>query len=408
MTLRPSPRSCEPYRPVVVALVGARFAASLHLANYGRAGGPPVVVRGVASRDPSTAKAFAERHGLAVAYETFEAVLADEQVEIVDLCVPNRLHEPLAIEALSAGKHVVVEKPLTAYCGPAGSEGKCGLFYEDAERMYEQALASADRMLQAERDSGRRILYAENWIYAPAIQKANRLLARADTTIFRIVGEESHSGTHSEYSKQWQYAGGGSLFNKGCHPLAAALYLKAEEGRRRTGQPVRPKAVTARVGRLTHIASFQAEPTKYVKTGWQNAEDWGSMLVEFEDGSVAQITASDTVLGGICNTLTIYASKATIHAAMIPNTCLTAYTPDGANFGDEYIREKVETTSGWQSVSPDEDWMNGFCHELRDFCEAVRHDRAPLSDGWLGREVVRVGYSAYVAAQTGKTFELPE
>ncbi len=366
------------------------------------------MIRGVASRDKSDAKAFAAQHHLPVAYKTVEAALADPQIDVIDLCVPNRLHEQLAVEALSAGKHVVVEKPMTAYCGDGSGSPKCGLFHEDGELMYEKALAGANRMLEAERTSGRRILYAENWIYAPAIQKTNRLLAQSDATILRIVGEESHSGTHSEYSKQWQYCGGGSLFNKGCHPLGAALYLKAEQGRRRSGKPIGPRSVAARVGRLTHIRSFEAESPKYVKTGWDNAEDWGSMLLEFEDGSVAQVTAADTVLGGISNTLTVYASKATIHAAMTPNSCVTAYTPDGVNFGNEYIREKIETASGWHYASPDEDWMNGFPHELQDFCEAVRDDRAPLSDGHLGREVVRVGYGAYVAAQTGRVFVFDE
>jgi predicted dehydrogenase len=219
-----------------------------------------------------------------------------------------------------------------------------------------------------------------------------------------MVGEESHSGTHSQYSKEWQYCGGGSLFNKGCHPAGAALYLKAQEGIRRNGRPIRPVAVRAQIARLTHMESFARESPKYVKTGWETCEDWGSMLVTFDDGGVAQITASDTIIGGISNSLSVYASKATVHASMVPTSCVMAYTPDGANFGDEYIREKVETHSGWQPASPDEDWMNGFPHECRDFCLAVRDNRPPISDGRLGRDVVRLCYGAYVSAQTGCEF----
>ena len=389
---------------VTVAIIGCRFAATFHVENYRRVYGLNVRIKGVASRARADAEAFAAKHGLERTYADLADAASDPDVDIIDLCVPNRLHEPLAVEALTAGKHVVVEKPLTAYCGDGGP--RCGIFHEEAGMMYEKALASADRMVEAADRAGKFLMYAENWVYAPAIQKANRLLSHADTTILRMVGEESHSGTHSQYSKEWRHCGGGSLFNKGCHPAGAALYLKAQEGLRRCGKPIPPVAVRAQIARLTHIESFVRETPKYIKTGWETCEDWGSMLVSFEDGSVAQITAADTILGGISNTMSIYAGKATIHASMIPTSCVMAYTPDGANFGDEYIREKVETHSGWQSASPDEDWMNGFPHECRDFCLAVAENRPPVSDGRLGRDVVRLCYGAYVSAQTGKEFRL--
>ena len=387
---------------VTVAIIGCRFAASLHVENYRRVYGVNVRIKGVASRARTDAEAFVARHGLETTYADLAEAAADPEVDIIDLCVPNRLHEPMAVRALRAGKHVVVEKPLTAYCGDGGPA--CGIFHEDARMMFAEALASADRMVEAAEKAGKYLMYAENWVYAPAIQKAKRLLSRTEMTVFRMVGEESHSGTHSQYSKEWQYCGGGSLFNKGCHPAGAALYLKAQEGIRRNGRPIRPVAVRAQIARLTHMESFARESPKYVKTGWETCEDWGSMLVTFDDGGVAQITASDTIIGGISNSLSVYASKATVHASMVPTSCVMAYTPDGANFGDEYIREKVETHSGWQPASPDEDWMNGFPHECRDFCLAVHDNRPPISDGRLGRDVVRLCYGAYVSAQTGCEF----
>lgn len=391
-------------RTVTVAIIGCRFAASFHVENYRRVYGMNVRIKGVASRARADAEAFVARHGLERAYADVGEAAADPEVDIIDLCVPNKLHEPMAVQALRAGKHAMVEKPLTAYCGDGTAT--CGIFHEDAEMMYEKALASADRMIEAADEAGRYLMYAENWVYAPAIQKANRLISHTDMTVFRMVGEESHSGTHSQYAKEWQYCGGGSLFNKGCHPAGAALYLKAQEGNRRNGKPIRAVAVRAQIARLTHMASFVRETPKYVKTGWETCEDWGSMFVTFEDGGVAQITAADTIIGGLSNTLTVYASKATVHASMVPTSCVMTYTPDGANYGDEYIREKVETHSGWQSASPDEDWMNGFPHECQDFCTAVRDKRPPVSDGRLGRDVVQLCYGAYVSAQTGREFVL--
>ena len=112
-------------------------------------------------------------------------------------------------------------------------------------------MASADRMIEAERESGCHIMYAENLVYAPGVQKARRLLEAAETPILRIMGEESHSGTHSPYAMQWRTSGGGSIVNKGCHSLGAAIYLKHLEGIRRRGRRVRPAWVVGVAANLT-------------------------------------------------------------------------------------------------------------------------------------------------------------
>lgn len=79
------------------------------------------------------------------------------------------------------------------------------------------------------------------------------------------------------------------------------------------------------------------------------------MVVGFDDGTVAQITAADTLLGGIQNTMLVYASKATVHININPNNAILAYAPDDVAFAREYIREQVETKAGWQFTNPDED-----------------------------------------------------
>lgn len=272
--------------------------------------------------------------------------------------------------------------------------------------MLDQAVAGADEVLETITRNGVRLLYAENWVYAPSVQKANHLLAQADGTILRVMAEESHSGSHSPYSKEWRYAGGGSLFHKGCHPLSGALFLKAQEGIRRRGTPIRPRSVLADVSNLTRIESFLAESERWLQLGWKDCEDWGTMIVTFDDGSVAQITAADVSLGGVQNWMTVYSSKAVIQCNISPNTGMMTYAPAGHLFPSHDIREKVETTAGWQYTNPDEDWMNGFPNEMQDFCEAVAHGREPQSGPWLAREVVVVSYGAYLSAIAGRRVDL--
>ena len=87
----------------------------------------------------------------------------------------------------------------------------------------------------------------------------------------------------------------------------------------------------AEVGWLTRNPAFVAEQPKYIQTGWHDVEDWGAMLVTFDDGTVAQITASDAVLGGIRNCLTVYGSRAYAEANLNPNTACIAYAPGGGD-----------------------------------------------------------------------------
>ena len=66
---------------------------------------------GVADNYLPAAEAFAERHSVK-AYATYAEMLADEEIDVVCICTPSAYHAPNAKEALLAGKHVVLEKPM--------------------------------------------------------------------------------------------------------------------------------------------------------------------------------------------------------------------------------------------------------------------------------------------------------
>lgn len=386
-------------RPKIrIAIVGAGFVAHIHGEGYRHVHGVDVELVSVTATRPERARAFAERFGVARTVPDYRALLADPEVDVVDLCAPSHHHPAMAIAAARAGKHVIVEKPLTGFFGPPDTP---------REEMLRRALASADDVLTAVRAAGVRLCYAENWVYAPPIQKARRLLAASGGPILRLIGEESHSGTHAPVNKRWVTGGGGSLIGKGCHPLGGALYLKADEGRRLRGAPVRPVSVMAEVAQLTETATFRASAPRYLNVvEGADVEDWGSMLITFDDGSVAQISAADTVLGGIRNFMTVYGAKAVVLCHINPNDVVQAYAPEASVFGDEYIVEKIETKAGWTAPQPDEDWTTGYPQELQDFVECVALGREPLSNGALARDVTAVIYGAYLSAATGRRVDL--
>jgi predicted dehydrogenase len=394
-------------KPVRIGLVGAGFAAHFHLASYEKVYGEEFEIRGVYGRTKEKAAHLAKEFGIPRVYDTVEALLGDRELDVVDLVVPNYLHVPLAIQAAQAGKHVFCEKPLTGYFGPPEMrDRKWTAKGVSRESILKAAVDEANRAYDAVKKAGVTLCYGENWVYAPPIAKVNRLLASSQSTILRIQGEESHSGSHAEYAKRWQTAGGGSLIRLCVHPLGAALYLKYEEGRRRGGAPIRPVSVTAEVANLTWMKSFEAEPKKFMKTGWEDVEDFGAILMTFDDGSVAQLTSTDTVMGGIFNYLTVYGSRAVLKANINPNTACQAYTPDGEFFKGEYLVEKTETKEGWSFPSPDEDMVTGYPDELKDFIGAISAGRAPKSDLMLAHDVLVATYAAYLSAEKGARIDL--
>src|SRR6266545_1925452 len=79
--------------------------------------------------------------------------------------------------------------------------------------------------------------------------------------------------------------------------------------------------------------------------------EWIVAVLTFEDGTMATIHSNDITLGGVRNVVTAYLTNAVIQANINPNTAVTAYAPDAAIWGDEYITEKVETKAGWQYPS---------------------------------------------------------
>ena len=386
-------------RPRVrVGLVGAGFVARIHAEAYQHVRGVDVELCWVTARRTERARSFAQEFQVREVADDVRRILDDPAIDVVDLCVPNAVHASLGLEAARAGKHVIIEKPLTGFFGDPSTP---------RPEMLRAALATADGLIDACRAAGVRLCYAENWVYAPPIQKARRLLAAGGGPILRLVGEESHSGTHAPANKRWLTAGGGSLLGKGCHPLGGILYLKADEGLRLRGRPVRPGSVLAEVAQLADTEVFRDSGRRYLNTvEGADVEDWGSMLLRFDDGTVAQVSAADVVLGGIRNQLQIYAAKSMILCNINPNDAVQAYAPDPTVFGAEYITEKIETKAGWTFPQPDEDWMTGYPAELQDFMECVALGREPLSGGALARDVLAVTYGAYVSAAEGRRIEL--
>jgi predicted dehydrogenase len=372
-------------------IVGSGFAASLHYESIRRVYGTDVDLVGLFSPTSANAHRFAGPRGIPV-FDSLEALL--DSVEVVHICASPAAHEKVTIAALSRGVHAIVEKPLTGYFGDGSPDFHISQVIMEQAR--DGALASIDRMLKAESVGNAMILYAENWVYAPAIQKEREIIEKTGAQILWMHGEEAHSGSHSPAYGFWRQNGGGALIGKAVHPLSAALYLKRIEGRARNGQPILPAAVSARTHALTRIDCYADRG--YLRTAYHDVEDFSVTHIVFEDGTIADIFASEIVMGGIHNCLEIAANNHRAICNINPNTAMQTYNPEDAQFRDIYVVEKIGTKQGWSPTAPDEDHMTGYPQEIEAFYQAVANGVRPESDSHLAADCISTVYSAYLSA----------
>jgi len=385
-------------KTVRAGIVGAGFSASFHFEAIRKVYGTNVEIKGVYALEG--AQAYAKKRGI-TAYDSLETLLDD--VDVVHCCTTASAHESVAIAALKRDKYVIVEKPLTGFFGDGSEDFNGESFSKKTAR--KSALASVERMLKAEAKSKGKILYAENWIYAPSIQKEREIIEKTGAQILWIHGEEAHSGSHARTYAYWKYSGGGVMIGKGCHPLTAALYLKRVEGKARDGVPIRPKSVTARIHALTRMPNFRDEG--HIRCDYFDIDDFSVMHVVFEDGTLATIFASDIILGGIHNWLEVAANNHRSVCNINPNTAMQTYNPLDANFKDVYVVEKIGTKQGWSSPSPDEDWFTGYPQEIEAFYRTAAYGEPVETDSSLAADCIATIYSAYVSAeQSGAEVEV--
>jgi predicted dehydrogenase len=384
-------------RKIRVGLVGCGFVSELHMYAYRRVYGADVEVAAVAARGDHVV-AFAGRHHIPHTYRSFTDLIADADLDVVDICTPPNLHATMIVEAMEAGKHVICEKPFACYFGREGDKQPIGKHVPKA-LMYERVLEEMEATRAAINRTGKLFMYAEDWIYAPAVTKIAEIIRATKDKILFMKGEESHSGSHAAHAAQWAMTGGGSLIRMGCHPLSAVLYLKQVEAKAR-GETIRAASVTCDVGNVT--AGLKPDERTYIKANPVDVEDWGSLTITFSDGTKATVFSGDMIMGGVRNLIETYTSGGSLFANITPNTHLVSYQTNEEKLASIYITEKVDRKTGWQYVCLEEEWTRGYLQEIQDFMECVATGRQPLSDLALAFETIKVNYAGYWAADEGR------
>ena len=179
---------------VGVAFVGAGTVAEMH--GRGVSINPQAKLIGVYDPQTARAKAIAKKFGGRV-FRSLDEILSDKQVEAVHVLTPPQYHVPTAVASLKAGKHVLLEKPIT------------------------RTIPEIRRLQAAARKASRVCMPAHNYIYMPSIQRAKRLIENGSLgTIasFWFVYNIFHS---EEVASRY-----GGVFRAVCsHPAYSLLYF---------------------------------------------------------------------------------------------------------------------------------------------------------------------------------------
>ena len=177
-------------RKIRVGIVGAGMSGRFHLQCLQRVYGAEVEVTAVTSLRAESRESFGRQNGIPV-YPDLASMLP--HVDLLDICSPPYAHEEGILNAAEARKSIICEKPLTGYFG----DGQDTFRGNSAPkvRMLEEVLQRLERIAVAVRSAGVFFGYAENFIYAPSVQKEREIVEKSGAQILRMLGEESHNGS---------------------------------------------------------------------------------------------------------------------------------------------------------------------------------------------------------------------
>ncbi len=309
------------------------------------------------------AEALAEAFSLKVA--DFEAICADATIDAVTFCTPTGAHASLAIQALEAGKHVMVEKPMDV------------------------TLESCRQLKAAAKATGKLCSVISQHRYDPASAVVREALdaGRFGELIFteaRIPWYRTQEYYDSEdWRGTWAIDGGGALTNQGIHTVDLMLWLAG---------PVR--RVLARMATVAHERI--------------EVEDLITVQVEFESGMMGTLIASTAMYPGYPISLGLFGvnGSAILEGDELKTLAIRGeetVSGSGANAHALQVATGGTRSASAQAEKPSADiWKWGDAHreQFRDFAECIGSGNTPIVTAQDGYNAVRFIQACYASARS--------
>ncbi len=295
--------------------------------------------------NPERREAYAARFGGNV-YATVEALLADPDVDLVIVSLPNHLHRDTVRKAAAAGKAVACTKPLGRNADEAAD------------------------MLRAVTEAGVFNAYLENVIFNPDLLRMRDMVeAGSIGRLTTVRAREGHSGPHAAHFWDAELAGGGALLDMASHGAEYARFLFGKDLA------------------VTEVFAWGATLVHGAKT---SGEDNAIMIMRFADGRAATIDVSWTSKGGLEGRFEAYGDAGRLITDISVGS-LKAFVEKPAG----YVGEKADSETGWLFPVPDEVRVHGHDLMMADVIDAFRTGTAPAEtfrDGYVVNAVLDAAY----------------
>jgi predicted dehydrogenase len=325
-----------------VAILGYGFMGTTHLAAWKMMDDCRVL--GLWGRDKSRLNDVASKYGVRP-YESFSQIIDDKDVDVVDICTPTYTHRKLAVEAMEAGKHVIVEKPMALN------------------------LEEADDMISTSRRTGVKLMVAHVLRFFPEYMKAKDLIDQG------LLGELAvirawRGGPAPEWSPWFMDLGksGGVTVDLAIHDVDFAIWING----------CMPSEVYAKVANLVHKS--------------HDIHDYALIALKFPTGCIALLEANWALPKSYPFTmkLEVDGTKGMIHLDNQSPTPLRLWTESGVEgFSPETLPWKP-------GVHPFP--LDPFYREIRHFVECIKEDRMPITDGVEARKSLEICLAAMRSA----------
>lgn len=332
-----------------VGIVGAGAVAAGYIEFFQQH--PHTELCAVAEVNPATRDSIAQRYAPRLLTADYEGLIESEEVDLVVVCMPHDLHCPVVMAALGSGKHVLCEKPLAV------------------------SVRESDEMLNAAYRNGARLFVSHNMRFGARVIKLKEIiengsLGRPFLAAFSYLGNEvARMSDPANWKCDLKRAGGGVLLDGGCHMTDV---LNACFGRAKT--------VQALGGRLVVDV-----PSK--------GEDNVGVLIEYDSGVLAQLTASFTVCNvggpGLILGMNVFGTDGSV---------FSTYNSHGLQeHMDLYRVEGKERLDLSKVAVPDKN---------QHFLDCLLTGREPLVTALDARNAVAVVEAAYESMRTGRRVEV--
>jgi predicted dehydrogenase len=312
--------------------------------------------------DPNVEAARVAANGTRARVEAdHRAFLSDDGVDAVIVSTPVQLHEAIILEALSAGKHVLCEKPLS------NSPESC-----------RRILAAADR-------SGKHVAVGFNHRFYPAFRFMKEAIdAGRIGKLDEVRTYGGHDGLHN-FRADWMYkrphSGGGAMMDVGIHMTDLARWM---------------------AGDVTEAYGVAGENVWHV----EGSEDRALAVLKTAGGAPIQYGASWNEWKGYKAWIEAYGDRGMIRAQYGPmfNLLIEQAKPGAPRrktykpYLDVALREKLK---GWESTT-----LLSFQAELAEFCAKLDGKRSLAADVWDGVQAVEIADAVYQSTRSGQVVRL--